>query len=372
MKSKKFMSNIKKYFFLFSCFFISHCNAVEYDRSNWMYCLQPIIGNLNITDFNLPGTHDSLTFDLSETIADDANDLSPFWAKFLHDLKDFDGLGKFIKKQAQTQTLNLTSQLDQGIRFLDFRITYSSAPKKNSSSTHYWYGVHLVQTNQQIFVYLKQINQWLLAHPTEIVVLWISRHGNACNTVYPNVPIDVLEELWTQIESIFGNRMYRINDNLIYNDLIKNGKQIIFYVSDYKNITNGHDNAIPGCLIDNQLGDHINNESYTQKYLQHTFEESRSRRKTDIDLGKLYLLSMAASAPSDQEWTTAFLEYQPFFKKALTKDCTDSFNLPGMTWCPPTLLEISKLTNYYNQISFSFALKNNLVLKNYVLQGVLV
>jgi hypothetical protein len=172
------------------------------------------------------------------------------------------------------------------------------------------------------------------------------------------VPINILEDFWTEVETIFTGLIFTRGSSFIIRDLVNAGTQIIFYVSYYKNITDNSFRALPGCWIDNQLGDHVFNETGTLKFLDDLFNNSTIRRADDITDSKLYLLSMSASAPSTQLWTTALLDYQPFFTKKLIQQCAKSFNL-NMKWCPLSLLEISKLTNYYNQISLDYALKNN-------------
>ena len=95
--------------------------------SSWMGDLEPVLGNLTLLDLALPGTHDTLTYDLSSTVADDANDL-PTWASWLlHTFHSLDGfVGDFIRQNAQTQEHNVTTQLESGIRFLDLRTIYTS------------------------------------------------------------------------------------------------------------------------------------------------------------------------------------------------------------------------------------------------------
>ena len=41
--------------------------------------------------------------------------------------------GNFIRQLGQTQGLNITRMLDNGIRFIDFRIMYTDAPGKLTS-----------------------------------------------------------------------------------------------------------------------------------------------------------------------------------------------------------------------------------------------
>lgn len=99
---------------------------------------------------------------------------------------------QYVRDNAQTQVLNITQQLDNGIRFLDFRIMMEGDKKD-------WYGLHMLETNQAAFSYLQQVvtqsrlilsqvRAWMDQHPQEIVVMWLSKHGSECakgNDQYP-------------------------------------------------------------------------------------------------------------------------------------------------------------------------------------------
>jgi hypothetical protein len=91
-----------------------------------MSAINAVIGNLTLLDLSLPGTHDSLTYDLSTTISDGGIDDYPELSKVLH---LFSGsvdvipgqIEDFIRQQARTQGMTITEQLDNGVRFVDFR-----------------------------------------------------------------------------------------------------------------------------------------------------------------------------------------------------------------------------------------------------------
>ena len=91
---------------------------------DWMSTLTPIIENLTLLDLTLPGTHDSLTYDLSLTISDGGIDDHDDISKILHMFSDSvvpSVIEDFIRQQATTQKLTITQQLDNGVRFVDFR-----------------------------------------------------------------------------------------------------------------------------------------------------------------------------------------------------------------------------------------------------------
>jgi hypothetical protein len=195
----------------------------------------PIIGNATILDLSLPGTHDSLTYDSSTTVADLAEELPPRVSNLLHNIGDFLGIAYALRNlvsvrcelwvlpscqllaqlsvtpavrtvmmdflvlalQVVTQGLNVTQQLDSGVRFIDFRLTLSRPPYKGAAhntwlghlanmlnmfpspdtATYDWYSMHMIESNQPALSYFQQIRVWLDAHPSEVLVLWMSRHG---------------------------------------------------------------------------------------------------------------------------------------------------------------------------------------------------
>ncbi|KAG4084154.1 PLC-like phosphodiesterase [Neocallimastix lanati (nom. inval.)] len=76
-----------------------------------MSCVE---GNLKLNQINIPGTHDSGTYDIGKTTNHKALEfyLSPlFW-----------GINKIQSIFAQTQNLNIEDQLLNGIRYLDVRL----------------------------------------------------------------------------------------------------------------------------------------------------------------------------------------------------------------------------------------------------------
>lgn len=97
---------------------------------NWMgtFLASGALRNLALVDLSLPGTHDSITYDLSRTVSDDGLDAIQRIAEMLHTLSGgtiqlLPGeLEEFFRLQAKTQQLSITQQLDNGVRFLDIRI----------------------------------------------------------------------------------------------------------------------------------------------------------------------------------------------------------------------------------------------------------
>ena len=130
--------------------------------ADWMGAIMPAIRGLTLFDLCLPGSHDSVTFDLSSTIAQ-GDTVGEKVRKFGKMVKK---VGRVVKSAAICQRLDLEEQLNSGIRleplmlmirssdmhfrFLDMRIHHTHGD---------WYGLHAVITNQRAIHYFTAIEQ---------------------------------------------------------------------------------------------------------------------------------------------------------------------------------------------------------------------
>eukprot|EP01094_Clydonella_sp_ATCC50884_P030245 TRINITY_DN9800_c0_g1_i1.p1 TRINITY_DN9800_c0_g1~~TRINITY_DN9800_c0_g1_i1.p1 ORF type:complete len:506 (+),score=156.98 TRINITY_DN9800_c0_g1_i1:84-1520(+) len=349
-----------------------HDMRAVHDRSllaDWMGVLRPVIENSTLLDVTLPGTHDSMTADLSQTVSDGANDIPPELAYFLHDFGNADGIGDFARNLSRTQVLKMTPHLDNGARFIDFRVMYSAPPDQLSSAPHDWYCLHLMQTYHPAMNYLEEARAWMDRHPDEVLVFWLSRHGNECGTEYPDVEPATMQQFWSRIEKLFSGLIFdhgknSLNETTIAS-MLDTSQRAVFFVSDYANFTASSPLAIDGCQIDNELGDGISNEPAAVEELLRHFAAAGARKAADKRENKLYLMSMAASSPSDQIKYASLVRFDPLRKSAHEKKCAETFNIPGLTsWCPLHLQDISQLTNFYNQRVLDFAINASLHLPN--------
>eukprot|EP00051_Salpingoeca_urceolata_P020695 m.313558 g.313558 ORF g.313558 m.313558 type:complete len:475 (+) comp19664_c0_seq6:4703-6127(+) len=323
-----------------------------------MAYLNPLLSDKTILDLSLPGTHDTLTFDLSTTVSDGANDLPPDVAWVLHEFHDFVP-GHFIRDQAKTQGLNITEQLENGIRFLDFRIMFSAPPAHSAFDHHSWFCLHFVESNRKALSYLGEVRTFLEAHPEEVVVMWFSRHGNTettGNDQYPGVSQADKLAFWSQVEKLFAGLLFdtrqsSLNTTTMSELLVRNHRAVVF-VSDYAEFTNSSSLAIDARQIDNILGDEVTAENATQQQILAELRNAGAHRAADKAQNRFMLMSMAAGPPAGQISKAAELKYWPLEHTKLRKECAALFHIPNMTaWCPPTLQDVSQLINYYNQIA---------------------
>jgi len=322
--------------------------------SNWMGEMSDIIGELCLLDLSLPGTHDTLTYHLSTIVSDGGADDFIKLAEVLHEYESVipDGIEDFIRQQSQTQVLNITSQLDNGIRFLDIRqmLEYSDENPE-------WHSLHFMESIETSIAYFTEIREWMDAHPSEVVVLWLSKHGSTCKVgedQYPNVSVEEKQAFWATIKDIFSGiitdfSVTSINETSISTMLSRNHRAV-FYVSDYEEFTGSSKYALDGCLIDNKLSPGIDDEVNSKDWELEQFKNANATKAADKAEQKLFLISLSTGIPDTQIEKAAKIKFLPSSEEDVA-ECAAAFNIPGMNWCPQTLLDCAQLENYYKQIT---------------------
>jgi hypothetical protein len=330
--------------------------------SNWMGELLPVIGSYPLLHLSLPGTHDTLTYDLSTIVSDGGADDMLIFAEIMHKYADIvpEGVEDWIRQQSQTQILDIVSQLDNGIRFLDFRMMY-----EYSDISPDWYTLHFMEGNVPAMEYFQAIRLWIDEHPNEIVVIWVSKHGNE-NAVgedqYPKTPIEAKKAYWNRILSVFDGVMTdfsitKINETTV-NEMIERDQRVVVYASDYVELTSSSKYALNGNLMDNHLGPSVTDEVNALAWERDMFSQADSIKASDSKEQKLFLMSLSTGVPTEQFIDSSILRFFPekSDEEKATKRCAASFNLEGFDWCPPTILDIANLENYYKQKSLEEAL----------------
>jgi len=339
--------------------------------ADWMGDVQPLIGNLTLLDLSLPGTHDTLTYDLSSTVADNANDL-PSWASFLlHTFHSIDGVvGDFIKQNAVTQEINVTQQLNAGVRFLDLRTIYTSAPDSALKKKD-WYSLHMVESNQRSMFYFSAVAKFLQQHPTEVVVVMLTRHGcQQCtgDQQYPGATNAEKQSFWTQIKRVFqeynvgfipsgGPGRASVNTTSL-SKLIASNRRVLMYTGDYVNFTASDPLAWDAgkYLYNGGAGENVNNMKASFAGWDSFYRSNAKQREKFKAANTFFLMSLAGSPPQQlvQVAGEIYLESKIGLppSKSLLKKCSDLVNIPNVsqTWCPSTLNEWERLRNFYSQV----------------------
>ncbi|KAK5850446.1 hypothetical protein PBY51_001327 [Eleginops maclovinus] len=131
--------------------------------SDWMSRLPPELHNNPLYDLTIPGSHDSMSYDLdlsSRIIEPDR----------LKKLSKMYCVRKLVCKWGRTQEESITKQLDAGVRYLDLRI----ARKDNDPDPKRLYFYHGLLTHTDVETILRTINEWAERHPREILILSFS------------------------------------------------------------------------------------------------------------------------------------------------------------------------------------------------------
>ncbi|XP_074069789.1 PI-PLC X domain-containing protein 1 [Macrotis lagotis] len=180
-------------------------------NAQWMSELPPKLWDIPLYHLSIPGSHDTMTYCL--------NKKSPISQK---ELKLLQVLNKVIPcitrpvilKWSTTQELNITEQLDAGIRYFDLRIAHMvDGSEKN---LHF---VHLIYTTALVEDTLTDISEWLQNHPKEVVIL-------ACRN-FEGMTDELHQYLVTCIKNIFGKTLCPRGELLTLKELWRHDYRVI-------------------------------------------------------------------------------------------------------------------------------------------------
>lgn len=329
--------------------------------------------NITLSELSLPGTHDSLSYDLSLVISKHDIENHPAWW-WMHSFSKHlpkNAMEEFIRRQAKTQQLTLAQQLDNGVRFIDFRLTYSDR--------YNWYGTHFLQTKHTVPVYWRQLRNWLDQHPTELVVIWLSQHGNTQTTgtdQFPDTPIYEKQWLWnTTFVPMFQDLLLdtrNAGEDIFHTTSIQAliqeyNYRLIPIVSDWKEFTASSPHALNAADVlenhyHNEPGDLLQDgpESFVRaqlQYFQHLQHQQQQHQQQQDKQTKMTLLGMNTQSPPWLIKALAKRRFVPFSSKS--SSCTlwknTNTTIKPSSWCPGSLLDLAQLSNYYNQYSIEEA-----------------
>jgi hypothetical protein len=355
--------------------------------ANWMGNMGPVIANQTVLDLSLPGSHDTMTYDLSTAMSDGYEGLPSIVTTILHALTPLVA-GEFIRDQGRTQAMNITEQLEGGVRFIDFRIMLTSAPalevEAEAEAGKDWYCLHGCQTNHPAKEYLLQVRKWLDDHPKEVVVFWLSRHGDTGlvgTKQYPATTVAQRRAFWSLIEQIFEGKLVdsshgTLNEvtmaehwsvgsqvrkprllgtvfvlktiNLprqardIHRERLENEavfrSQVVIYATDYVEFTGNSSKAIDAkTQLDNQLG----GSSITdipKGVVGAVGCFNTGTRARDKAANRFYLVSMANSGPGGQVSAAAEYKYLPIGRDKDEEDCMRRRPFPHFLYLTPPII----------------------------------
>ncbi len=152
--------------------------------ATWMGCIvsrDPGFAETPLSDIAIPGAHDAGTFNL---------DASDFDTQSGSSCTSYDPIfprvAELVKRWSEAQNIDFTSQLEDGIRYLDFRLAYTG------NATQGWRIVHTQFSNDSLRDDLSDIAAWARSHPTEVVVIDVQ---HLCYDNSPTTADDL--DLWS-------------------------------------------------------------------------------------------------------------------------------------------------------------------------------
>ena len=333
-----------------------------YFLGDWMSNLMAIssFAEAPLSSITLPGTHDSLSYDLSLTVSADGIDDQERISEWLRKLSLIhpNEIEEFMRLQAVTQKLDIVQQLDNGIRFIDVRIALENRDIDDKKSE--WYSIHCMQSNHQVRVYLQLIRDWMDKHPQEIVVIHLSRHGDVeadGEHAYPNTPIEEKQRFWRNYLNIFGEMLFdtSISDyrTTPMAQLLEVNHRLVTFATDYEEFTSSSRYAYDAKIIQNEYNaDCFDEKDVIQKQRDYFFSEKKPNNQQ--------WFSLKGMNTSVNDWQVKSALRQRFLPIDLFDSCAKEVNIPGNKMCPRSVLDIAQLTNYYSQIPLEEAYKAHL------------
>ncbi|XP_048963322.1 PI-PLC X domain-containing protein 1 isoform X3 [Canis lupus dingo] len=160
-------------------------------NADWMSALCPLLWDVPLHHLSIPGSHDTMTYCLNKNspISQTQSRLLQLLDKVLPCVTR-----PLVLKWSTTQVLNVTEQLDAGVRYLDLRIAHMLVGSEKN--LHF---VHMVYTTVLVEDTLTEISEWLESHPREVVIL-------ACRN-FEGMTEDLHEYLVACIKNIFGDML---------------------------------------------------------------------------------------------------------------------------------------------------------------------
>lgn len=209
-------------------YFIS--NATQ----SWMADSAQFIGNKNIKEIIIPGTHDSATKEISMTSLTAPRQDIPRWIDVVYALP---GIGFAVKaiiaNWAKAQGKNIKEQLEGGIRYLDLRIVRKE--KEKFYTCHGLYGTSLDNV-------IKDIQEFIRKNPKEILLL---DFNHLYNMTSKSTGQDMHSALARKLKEAFGNKIVpkQVGINMSIQQLWDKGYQIIILYDDQATV-NANDHLL--------------------------------------------------------------------------------------------------------------------------------
>uniref|UniRef100_A0A667YQW1 Phosphatidylinositol-specific phospholipase C X domain-containing protein n=1 Tax=Myripristis murdjan TaxID=586833 RepID=A0A667YQW1_9TELE len=264
--------------------------------SNWMSELPDQLHDIPLWNLAIPGSHDAMSYDLDIK----SSIMEP------DQLICFSSLACVRQKVynwSVTQEVNITEQLDAGIRYFDLRI----ARKPNDSDPTRLYFAHGLYTRTDTV--LKEIKDWAKGHPKEILILALSHfHG-----IDKSVEKEIYGHLIKFIKDLFGAKLFPTKETPTLKLCWESGRNVIVSLEyprgqehdpDIRGgITYYYGNSMYPEEIKSKLDHYLTDEKrYNSKFLQYSLYYKVLWITYIISLSATLVKATEKSLPSMLEW----------------------------------------------------------------------
>uniref|UniRef100_A0A8C5YXN3 Phosphatidylinositol specific phospholipase C X domain containing 1 n=1 Tax=Marmota marmota marmota TaxID=9994 RepID=A0A8C5YXN3_MARMA len=198
-------------------------------NADWMSALCPRLWDVPLHHLSIPGSHDTMTYCLNKKspVSHSESRLLQLLSKVVPCVTR-----PVVLRWSVTQALDVTQQLDAGVRYLDLRIAHML--EGSEKNLHF---VHMVYTTALVEDTLTEISEWLEQHPREVVIL-------ACRN-FEGMTEDLHEYLVACIKNIFGDMLCPRGELPTLRQLWARGQQVLLSYEDEASVRR-HPELWPG------------------------------------------------------------------------------------------------------------------------------
>ena len=208
-------------------------------QATWMRDLHSDVSDSTLWELTLPGTRHSLSYDLCPTLGNGVLGWYDRARMMTWSAQHFSLPSQRLQSVFALQSLTLTQQLDAGSRFLDIRVAPDSSGE--------WRGINVMNTCKLAVDYLVELNMWLEAHPSEVVVVFISRNGDpSSDGQFAGIPPLSVAQFWRQLKSALPQMA---NASLLplatssLSEFSSSGTRAVVLVADWRELTGSDSSA---------------------------------------------------------------------------------------------------------------------------------
>ncbi|XP_069101288.1 PI-PLC X domain-containing protein 3-like [Argopecten irradians] len=204
--------------------------SMDYKLTDWMSHLPASCVQTPLDQLAIPGSHDTFSYTVSPS-----GDVGPDGPSYIKTLvRLFGTVGKNVLYHwSVTQSLNVSQQLQHGIRYLDCRVCWSS----KTNDFRFLHGL----IGATVSACLDEVNVFLEKHPKEVVILDFNHFYSMSNTDHVN--------LLTLLTDKLGSKMYPYNEKVTVT-LEKIWERNLQIICIYQNdIVKGNQTFWPGATI---------------------------------------------------------------------------------------------------------------------------